>query len=133
MRKIMGLLLVLLLVAFSAHHASADRVHVVRRISDYTCMMLNLTPEQAVDPKIEVPVRAEPRTNAAIVGYAMPVVAVKLPLKVVNGFYAALFPSGHPVWIAVSIVRPYHSLGDPSAKCVPAIMSNGLQGFDYYH
>jgi hypothetical protein len=96
-------------------------------------MMLNVTPEQAVDPLVHVPVRAGPSPDGRVVGYAMPVVAVRLPLKPVNGFYAALFPNGTNVWIAESAVRPYRSLGDPSAKCVPAVMSNGIQGFDYFH
>jgi hypothetical protein len=31
------------------------------------------------------------------------------------------------------MLRPYHSLGDPTAKCVPAMLSNGKPGFDYTH
>ncbi len=111
----------------------AEDIHVVRTLPGYACMMLNLTPQQAIDPKVEIPLRAAPSPNAQVVGYAMPVVAVRIPLKPVNGFYSALFPNGSAVWISASMVRPYHSLGDPGAKCVPAVMSNGLQGFDYLH
>jgi len=120
-------------LAVANHGLRAEGVHVVRTLPGYACMMLNLTSQEAVDPGIEVPVRAGPSPDERVVGYAMPVVAVRLPLKPVNGFYAVLFPNGASVWIATNAVRPYHSLGDPSAKCVPAVMSNGLQGFDYFH
>jgi len=122
-----------LFVMTGVHHAEAAGVHVVRRIPGYTCMMLNETPQQAVDPRVQIPVRAEPKSESPPVGNAMPVVAVKAPLQSVNGFYEALFPNGRRVWIGANRVVPYHSLGDPAAKCAPAVMSNGLVGFDYYH
>jgi hypothetical protein len=96
-------------------------------------MMLNQTPDEAVNPADAVHVFSAPEQGVAPVGTAMPVVAVKSPRLEVNGFLSALFPNGAKVWIPAASLRPYHSLGDPSAKCAPAEMSNGLQGFDYYH
>jgi hypothetical protein len=109
----------------------AGGVHVVRHIDGYTCMMLNQTSEQAVDLHSVIHVFAEPASNARAVGVAMPVVAVREPVRPVNGFLAALFPNGSTVWIPAGTLRPYHSLGAPDTRCVPAVMSNGLVGFDY--
>ena len=126
-----------LLVAFlcigSLTHTEAASVHVAKRLGGYACMMLNQTPEQATDPTAVVHVYAAPSQTARIVGVAMPVVAIRVPVQLVNGFLSAMFPNGAKVWIPAVALRPYHSLGDPSAKCAPALMSNGLQGFDYYH
>ncbi len=122
-----------LVLAGSLIGAKAAGIHVVRRIDGYACMMLNQTPDEAINPADAIHVFAEPRQGAPAVGTAMPVVAVKSPVQQVNGFLSALFPNGKTVWIAAKSLRPYHSLGDPTAKCAPALMSNGLQGFDYFH
>jgi hypothetical protein len=122
-----------LFIIADVHSAGAAGVRVVHRIPGYTCMMLNETPQQAIDTRVQFPVRAEPTPGSPAVGNAMPVVAVKQPLQTVNGFYEALFPNRRTVWIAANAVVPYHSLGDPTTKCAPAVMSNGLVGFDYYH
>ena len=95
----------------------------------YQCMMLNITEQQSMDPTFHVPVRAQPSASAQVVGTAGSVVIVRAPAKPVNGFLEMLFPDGRPVWIASDAVRPYHSLGDPNAKCVPEILSNGRIGF----
>ena len=34
-------------------------------------------------------------------------------------------------WIKASLLTPWHSLAFPAMKCHPALMSNGLLGFDY--
>ena len=95
----------------------------------YQCMMLNITEQQSMDPTFHVPVRAQPSASARVVGTAGSVVIVRVPAKPVNGFLEMLFPDGRQVWIAAEAVRPYHSLGDPNAKCVPEILSNGRIGF----
>jgi hypothetical protein len=95
----------------------------------YQCMMLNITEQQSMDPTFHVPVRAQPSASAPVVGTAGSVVIVRAPAKPVNGFLEMLFPDGRQVWIASDAVRPYHSLGDPNAKCVPEILSNGRIGF----
>ena len=95
----------------------------------YRCMMLNLSEQQSMDPSMRVPVRAAPSVTAPTVGWAGAVVVVREPVKPVNGFVQILFPDGRPVWIASDVLRPYHSLGDPNAKCVPEILPNGRIGF----
>ncbi len=122
-----------LVLAGSLIEARAANIDVVRRLDGYTCMMLNQTPDEAINPAYAIHVFSEPRQGATPVGIAMPVVAVKSPIQQVNGFLSALFPNGKTVWIPAASLRPYHSLGDPAAKCAPALMSNGLQGFYYFH
>ena len=111
--------------------SEAAGIQVVRHIPGCECMMLNQTPDQAIDPTFKVPVFASPNANRAPVGNAMPVVAVKQPVTPVNGFLQALFPNGTTVWIQASAIKPYHSLGAPNTRCTPAMMSTGAVGFDY--
>ena len=125
--------IVTLVSAGTALQSAAESVHVVRRLDGYACMMLNQTPEEAIDPKSTVRVYARPSRSAPVVGVAMPVVAVRLPLEPVGGFLPGLFPNGTEVWIPAASLVPYKSLARPNTKCVPALMSNGLQGFDYFH
>ena len=95
----------------------------------YRCMMLNLSEQQSMDPSLRVPVRAAPSTSAPTVGWAGAVVVVREPVTPVNGFVQMLYPDGRQVWIASNALRPYHSLGDPNAKCIPEILPNGRVGF----
>jgi hypothetical protein len=83
---------------------------------------LNLTEQQFLNPSAHVPVRSEPAASAPEVGWAATNVAVRDPPQIVNGFVEALFPNGATVWIESRMLRPYHSLGDPTAKCVPFVM-----------
>ena len=106
---------------------------VVRVLPGYACMMLNLTERQYMDPATHVPVRSEPQVNAPQVGLASGTIAVPTPVREQNGFMEALFPTGQTVWIESKMLRPYHSLSDPTAKCIPALMSNGRIGFTYSH
>jgi hypothetical protein len=92
-------------------------------------MMLNLSEQQSMDPSMRVLVRAAPSMSAPAVGWAGAVVVVREPVTPVNGFVQMLFPDGRQVWIASDVLRPYHSLGDPNAKCVPEILPNGRIGF----
>lgn len=126
-------ILVFLYLAVFASSASADALHVVSHLSGYKCMMLNITAQQAMDPTFHVPVYAQPSQQSKVVGYAALQVAVRDPENVVSGFVQALFPMGSTVWIPRNELTTYHSLGDPTAKCVPAKMSNGRYGFDYPH
>ena len=95
----------------------------------YRCMMLNLSEQQSMDPSKRVPVRGAPSMSAPTVGWAGAVVGVREPVTSVNGFVQMLFPDGRQVWIASDMLRPYHSLGDPNAKCIPEILPNGRIGF----
>ena len=117
----------------SASPTLADRPQVVSHLAGYKCMMLNVTAEQAMDPTFHVPVYAQPSAQSQPVGYAALQIAVRDPERVVNGFEQALFPTGATVWIAAKDLTAYHSLGDPTARCVPARLSNGRYGFDYPH
>jgi hypothetical protein len=98
-------------------------------LAGYRCMMLNLSEQQSMDPSLRVPVQAAPSTSAPTVGWAGAVVVVREPVTPVNGFVQMLYPDGRQVWIASNALRPYHSLGDPNAKCVPEILPNGRIGF----
>jgi hypothetical protein len=120
-------------VVLLSTQAHAQRPHVARPLPGYTCKMLNITVEQAMDPTFHMPYYSQPSASSPVAGYASAQVAVKTPLNNVNGFDEAIFPNGGKVWIEASVLKDYHSLGDPTAKCVPVVMSNGRQGFDYPH
>jgi hypothetical protein len=98
-------------------------------IPGYQCMMLNLTEQQSMDPSVHIPVRSSPSDSSPPVGWAGAVVAVRKPMTVVNGYAPMLCPDGRDLWIAASALRPYHSLGDPKATCVPVTLPNGRVGF----
>lgn len=100
-------------------------------MNGWTCQMLNLTEAQAMDFSIHIPVRAEPSDTAATVGYASATVAVKRPVRPVNGYVQAMFPTGRPVWIAANKIKPWHAKANPAATCIPVIKSNGKPGFEY--
>jgi hypothetical protein len=118
------------LIAAQAH---AERPHVVRVIPGYTCKVLNITEAQAMDPTFHTPYFSQPSAGSPVVGFAGLEVAVKSPLHTVNGFDEAMFPNGGTVWIQATLLKDYHSVSDPTAKCVPVLMSNGRQGFDFPH
>lgn len=100
-----------------------------RPLPGYRCMMLNLTEQQSMDLSVHVPVRGRPSAAAPAVGWAGAVLIVREPATPVNGFLQMLLPDGRQVWIAANMVRPYQSLGDPNARCMPEILPNGRIGF----
>lgn len=109
----------------------ADRPQVVGPLPGYKCMVLNLTEQQSMDPNTRIPVFDRPAADGHQVGIAAGIVAVKDPSHIVDGFTEALFPTGATVWIKSDVLRPYHSVSDPTARCVPSKMSNGRSGFDF--
>ncbi len=113
--------------------AFAEQPRVVRALPGYVCKELNITEEQAMDPTFHTPYFSQPSGSSSVAGYAGLEVAVKKPIHSVNGFDEAVFPNGGIVWIEAALLRDYHSIGDPTAKCVPVLMSNGRQGFDFPH
>jgi hypothetical protein len=131
--KVIGATLVLIASATLSAATAIERAHPVRPLAGYKCMMLNLTEQQFLDPSVRVPVRSEPAASAPEVGWAATNVAVREPPHIVNGFTEALFPNGATVWIESRMLRPYHSQGDPTAKCVPSVMSDETPGFAYPH
>ncbi len=102
-------------------------------LNGYTCMSLNITDAQAHDFHYHVPFYAKPSSTSDVVGYASSQVAVRVPAHTVDGFTEALFPTGAAVWIQSTLLRPYHSTLDPTARCVPTILANGRVGFSYPH
>lgn len=99
-----------------------------RPIPGYTCMMLDLTEQQSMDPSVHIQVRSAPSASAPAIGWASSVVVVKQPVTPVGGYLAMLFSNGREAWIAANQVRPFKSVSDPSARCSPAILPNGLVG-----
>ncbi len=97
----------------------------------WACRMLNLTEAQSMNFNIHVPVRAEPSETSPPVGYASATVAVRTPVKPVNGFVQAMFPTGRSVWIAAAMIKPWHAAANPAATCLPVIKGNGKPGFTY--
>jgi hypothetical protein len=119
--------------SFIAIGASAQGLHAVKPLSGWTCMKLNLSQKQSLDPSVHVIVRAGPRADAPEAGWAAMTVAVRSPVHEVNGFEEMLFPNGKRVWIASKSLSPWSSVADPTAHCVPSLMSNGKPGFAYPH
>jgi hypothetical protein len=113
--------------------ASAQGLRAVRPLDGWACMKLNLTEQQSLDPSVHVIVRAAPSATAAQAGWAAMTVAVRSPIQEVNGYQEMLFPNGKHTWIATKDIVPWSSLSDPTARCVPSMMSNGKPGFAYPH
>jgi len=113
--------------------AQAQPPRVVGPLPGYGCMVLNLTEHQAMDSSTHVLVRREPSKASPVVGYAPGIVIVPVPLEVEGGYTKAVAPNGGVGWIKSGSLRPYHSLGDPTAKCRAVRLSNGRAGFDTYH
>ena len=118
-------------VATFAGLSGTEAAQPVQPIPGFQCMTLNLTEQQMADPSVDIPVRSAPSPTAPQVGSASAQVAVRMPMKSVNGFSESLFPTGATVWIETKMLRPYRSISDPTARCVPVIMSNGRPGFTY--
>jgi hypothetical protein len=113
--------------------ASAEGLRAVKPLSGWTCMKLNLSEKQSLDPSVRVPVRTAPEASAPEAGWAAMTVAVRSPTREVNGYQEMLFPNGKHVWIATKDVTAWSSVADPTARCVPSLMSNGNPGFAYPH
>jgi hypothetical protein len=111
----------------------AQATSTAKPLSGYACMSLNITDAQAHDFHYHVSFYAKPSLNSDVVGYASSQVAVRAPAHTVDGFTEALFPTGATVWIQSTLLRPYHSALEPTARCVPTILANGRVGFSYPH
>jgi hypothetical protein len=120
-------------LAFSSGLAQAQGTQSAKSLSGYACMSLNITDEQANDFHFHVLFYAKPNAHASVVGYASSQVAVRMPVHTVDGFTEALFPTGEVGWIQSTLLRPYHSKLDPTARCVPTMLANGRIGFSYPH
>lgn len=118
---------------FVSFGACAQGLHAQRPLDGWTCMKLNLSERQSLDPSVHVPVRSQPAATASQAGWAAMTVAVRDPVHEVNGFIEMLTSNEKHVWIARNDVVEWSSLADPSARCVPSVMSNGKLGFAYPH
>jgi hypothetical protein len=91
-------------------------------------MMLNITEQEAMDPAFHVDVKERPTGMSRTIGWQPGVVIAKDPLLSENGFLQVIRPNGQVGWIPQDMVKPYHAESDPTAKCVPERLPNGLIG-----
>ncbi|MGI4802253.1 MAG: hypothetical protein ACRYG8_51105 [Janthinobacterium lividum] len=111
----------------------AAGLHAVRPLNGYICKMLNITEQQALSPTPVVRLKTGPSPTAADAGWAPLTVAVAQSVSPENGYVQVMTLGGKTAWIAGDKVAEWHSKGDPSGTCTPAIMSNGRVGFSYGH
>lgn len=111
----------------------AETLHAVRPLPGYVCMQLALTPAQLTDPKVGVPVRDAPDNAAKIVGYAANTVITETQPKLTAGFRQVLRADGETGWVDAKYLRPWSNPFAPTAKCSPAMMSDGKPGFGAVH
>ncbi len=107
----------------------AESLHAVRPLPGYVCMQLALTPAQLTDPKVGVPVREAPNNAAKVVGYAANTVIAETKPHLTAGFRQVLRADGETGWIDAKYLRPWSNPFAPTARCSPAIMSDGKPGF----
>lgn len=100
----------------------------VKRIPGYECMMLNITEQQSMDPAFHVTLRSSPSSSAPEAGWAGSIVIVREPPVSQNGFLSVLKPNGQRAWILADMVKAYHPVADPTAKCMPEVLPNGRIG-----
>jgi len=124
------MLVILCATVFGAVPVAADGPPKLQDLPQYTCMTLTLTPEQARDVTIKVPLYAAPSRSSPILAYANMLMAVRDPQHPTNGFDEVLFTTGRTMWIEADALVPYRNLTYPQTRCVPARMPNGLISFD---
>jgi len=122
-----------ILGAYLFRTAHAAYLTDVRPIPGYACAQLALTAEQVTDPKVGIPIRDTPSHQAPAVGFASSVVLVQDPAQPADGFVRVLRLTGQTGWIEAKWLRPWYNQYDPTAKCVPSMMSNGKPGFGFRH
>ena len=119
----------LALVATGAAHAEGR--HAVRPLGGTVCMRLAISPEDALNPKVGVPILEAPSASARIVSYAATNVIVEAPQQPTAGFLRVVRPTGEKGWIEAVYLRPWHDPYAPTATCYPAMMSDGKPGFGF--
>jgi hypothetical protein len=125
MTKKILMMLGLCAVACSTQARAQGQPH---KVAGYECMMLNITEQQAMQPGFHVAVKAAPSASSKTVGWQPEIVIVKEPGTATNGYLPILRANGQRAWIAADIVKPYHAEADPTAKCAPWVLPNGLIG-----
>lgn len=121
----------LALASLSSAHAAGK--HPVKVLPGYTCMAINQTDEQAMDFNHPAMFKSAPSDTASDAGLADVQMAIKTGASPVNGYLPTLRIDFKPAWVKATLVKPYAAVADPKARCVPAVMSDGTQGFMYLH
>ena len=121
----------ILLALVASGAARAEGRHAVRPLGGAVCMQLAISPKDAMDPKVGVPILEAPSASARIVSYAATNVIVEAPQQPTAGFLRVVRPTGEKGWIEAGYLRPWHDPYTPTAKCYPAMMSDGKPGFGF--
>lgn len=109
-------------LAIDAH---AQSIQVVRPVPGFVCKKLNITEHEAMSPNGGgVTIRTAPSATAPVGALAPSVLFVRTPEHIVSGFVEVMRIDGQLGWIEQSRVKPF----DPTARCVPSLMSNGRIG-----
>ena len=120
-----------LVLTICSSGAWGQGLRAVKPVPGWQCMKLNLTEQQSMDPSVHVLERRGPSAQSPVGGWAPITVAVPSPAVSNNGFLPVLRPNGQRLWISDRDVVKWASVSDPTARCVPSFMSNGIIGFDY--
>ena len=115
-----------------ARAQSFTPAHVVHDLPGYTCMSLNLSERQMMDPSVHVPILTSPFPNAAPIGDASAIVVVASPERPENGYVQVLHLNGRTGWISSQFLKPWSNPGYTGDHCYPSLMSNGRIGFDFH-
>ena len=107
----------------------AQGLRAVAPLQGYSCMSLNVTEDEMQHESSLPIIRQEPSRSAASIGRASAQVIVADPIRSQNGYVAVLTLDGKPGWVEANKVKPYRSVSNPNARCVPSMMSNGQPGF----
>ena len=107
----------------------AQGVRAVTPLQGYSCMSLNLTEEEMMHESSSPVIRQQPSPSAAPIGRAASKVIAVDPVRAQNGYIAVLTLDGKSGWVEANKVKPYRSVSNPNARCVPSMMSNGQPGF----
>lgn len=113
--------------------ALAQGLRAVEPLRGYSCMSLNLTEEEMQHADSSPVIRQEPSASAVQIGRASAQVIVANPVTARNGYFAVLTLDGKPGWVEAGNLKPYHSVSNPTARCVASVMSNGQPGFTFQH
>ena len=113
--------------------ARAQGVRAVGPLQGFSCMSLNLTQEEMQHESSSPVIRQEPSSSAAPIGRAAAQVIVADPTRAQNGFVSVLTLDGKTGWVEANKLKPYRSLSNPNARCIPSRMSNGQPGFSFQH
>lgn len=118
-------IVVAVLAVCIAGEVQAQGIQVVRPVPGFVCKKLNITEREAMSSNGGgVNIRTAPAATAPVAALAPSVLFVRSPEHVVAGFVEVMRLDGQPGWIEQSRVKPF----DPTARCVPSLMSNGRIG-----